>query len=80
VFGLVAVRYSAIRSAEADTIAGITDPAHAVNDPTTAPSASDSLPIGWGVLGIGVLGLLAAACAWWILRRRRGGLRAHPSR
>jgi hypothetical protein len=61
----------AIRSAEADTIAGITDPAHAINDPTTAPSASDSLPIGWIVVGIGVLGLLAAVCAWWILRRRQ---------
>ena len=60
----------AIRSAEADTIAGITDSAHAVNDPASTPGASDELPIAWIVLGVGVLGLLAVACTWWILRNR----------
>ncbi len=60
----------AIRSAEADTIAGITDSAHAINDPAAAHGAPDTFPVGWIVLGIGVLVLLAAVGVWWLLRGR----------
>jgi hypothetical protein len=64
----------AIRSAEADTIAGVIDPARAVNDPAPA-RAGGALPIGWIALGIGALALVVVVGAWWLARRARGSRR-----
>lgn len=59
----------AIRSAEADTIAGVTDPAHAVNDRSSGPRAPAAFPMGWVVLGLGAV-LVLALGAGLISRRR----------
>jgi len=61
----------AIRSAEADTIAGITDPAHAEGD--KAVDSSRPLPSVLVWIGIGVVAILVAVAAlggWWFARRR----------
>ncbi|HWH25353.1 MAG TPA: hypothetical protein VNT53_01740 [Pseudolysinimonas sp.] len=59
----------AVRSAEADTIAGVTDTAHSVKE--EAAKRPNGLPIGWIVGGVAALALMGAAVAWWLVRRRR---------
>jgi len=69
-----------IRSAEADTIAGVTDPAHAASD---APARSGAVisPIGWiGIAAAGILIVAGLVAAFWVLRARRIRLSAtHPN-
>jgi hypothetical protein len=57
-----------IRSAESDTIAGVKDPAHAVND---QPAKAASSPIGWIGLGIGAIALIGVLVLARSLGRRR---------
>jgi len=63
----------AIRSAEADTIAGVKDPAHAVSDQAGAASAPGLPPIAWVGLGIAAVVAIGAVFAWQVTRRRRAG-------
>ena len=64
----------AIRSAEADSIAGVSDPAHAVGErPTTA---QPGLWMGWIIGGTAVVIAIIAALVVVVLMRRRSGARA----
>lgn len=58
-----------IRSADAATIAGVKDPAHAVGDSPAKPSAVPS-PSPWIAVGAAALAIGAIA-VWQLLRRRR---------
>jgi len=57
-----------IRSADAATIAGVTDPAHAVGDP--APQAAPGMTWVWWAAAAALL-VVAAAIILWVRRRRR---------
>jgi len=62
----------AIRSAEADAIAGVTDPAHAVGDKAvdTSAAAPPTL-VGIGIGAAAILVAVAVLGLWWFARRRR---------
>lgn len=56
-----------IRSADAATIAGVKDPAHAVSDPAPQPASGATSWLWWTV---GAAALLVAVAAVMVLRRR----------
>jgi hypothetical protein len=66
-----------IRSADAATIAGVKDPAHAVNDRAPSSATSAPSPIVWVGLGIGGIVLLAAIAGGWLVWRRRSQVVGH---
>jgi len=59
-----------IRSADAATIAGVSDPAHAVGD---RPDTSTAVPLPGVLLGLGgaAVAAIGAVAVWRLLRRRR---------
>ena len=60
-----------IRSADAATIAGVEDPAHAVSDPVAKSTAPTAFPIVWIDLGAGAVVVVAVIVGWRLIRRRR---------
>ncbi len=59
-----------IGSADANTIAGVTDPARAETGQTAAPPVAPAgLPMAW--IAVGVLAVLAGIGVWWVTWRRR---------
>ena len=59
-----------IRSADAATIAGVTDPAHASGDPAAQPDAPFASPLMWVGIGLVVV-VIAVVVALVLVRRRR---------